>query len=394
MHFFFIGITKLLVNSRRQTRLFIWFAIDDASRFVGTAGNQFESISRTSPLGHILATLRSGGKCFLGATQLPAMIDPAVRALSHNMIVVGGMAGQEHVGVIQKAMSLNDEQTQALTRFQTREAVGFAAGTAYPRPIHGWVPKVDDPVPCDEIQEFPCEIEPWYPLADIPKTTSMELFKDLPENKPSPEKVSSTTSLSPEAQKIIHEALNSPFAGIRIHIKRAQMSVSAFENGKKEACQKGYLVESSAGKSKFLISTEKAFQLFKYPCPFPSGPLEHSFYTGLVEYLLKHDPQMAKVQTNIQIGKQNAASDAAATLKSGIMQAYEVTLNVSNLMANALKYSGTAFAKIIWVCRDDALGQGVKAFFREADLPADLLDRFDYTHVGAMLRHYRILSLY
>jgi len=77
--------------------------IDDAARFIGVA-NQYDAKKRTSPLGHILAVLRSAGICVIFATQIPSQIDPAVLSLSRNMIVIGNINGEENLRVIQNFM--------------------------------------------------------------------------------------------------------------------------------------------------------------------------------------------------------------------------------------------------------------------------------------------------
>lgn len=371
--------------------------IDDGSRFVGTAGNQFESASRTSPLAHILATLRSTGTGLCAASQLPALLDPSVLALTRTLVQVGSMVGQDHLKVIKNIMSLNNDQTEALTRLATREAVGLAAGSAYPRIIHGWVPPVPDPNTDVEIAPVEVYIEPWRNLADIPaplqSQTTAKASPDL--SSPTPTAISAAqlpvvSDLSAGAVKLVLEVLAFPYATINKHIERLGGSSRALEEGKAEACQKGYLFESKAGRIKYLIPTEKSVKIFQMPCPFQVTKGEHGFYTGLAAFLLKKDPRLATVKTEVALGRTNAASDVVTTTKSGIMFAYEVTLTATHLMGNASKYvHSVAYAKIVWLCRDDEMVQAVKGFFRTSDLPADLLARFEYLHFSGLVKQQR-----
>ena len=195
--------------------------------------------------------------------------------------------------------------------------------------------------------------------------------------------------------KLIIEILTFMFASIRVHIKRLNVSVRKFETAKNEACQQGYVLESAAGKTKYLIPTVKAFQTFDFDCPYANTVfVEHSYYLGNAGFLLHKDPQLKSVGLEIPIGTSGSTSDIVTISKSGIMTAYEITLSTGNLMANAAKYKDTAFAEIVFLCRDDKTRQAVKGSLRESGLPSDLLARFDYTHFSALLRRQRKLSLY
>ena len=127
------------------------------------------------------------------------------------------------------------------------------------------------------------------------------------------------------------------------------------------------------------------FRLFrKKPCIAQKKEfIEHSYYLGNTRFLLQKNPQLKSVRTEVPIGTSGSTSDIVTISKSGIMIAYEVTLSTGNIMANAAKYENTAYANIVWLCRDDKVRQAVKASLRESGLPADLLARFKYTHFGA-----------
>ena len=195
--------------------------------------------------------------------------------------------------------------------------------------------------------------------------------------------------------KLIIEVLTFMFCSIRVHIKRLSISVREFEVAKNEACQAGYVLESAAGKTKHLIPTLKAFADFDFDCPYASTEfIEHSYYIGNTCFLLQKDPQLKSVRPEVPIGTSGSTCDVVTITKSGIMAAYEITLSTGNLMANAAKYKNTAFASIVFLCRDDRIRQAVKASLRESGLPAELLARFEYTHFSALVKRQRKLSLY
>jgi len=369
--------------------------IDDSSRFVGTAGEQFESSTRTSPLGHILALLRSTGTGLAAATQLPAYIDPAVLALSRTMVVVGGMSGAKHLKVITDGMMLNDEQSHAITTLNRREAVGFAPGTAYKAPVHGWVPLVAD-TPDKQIisvpdQEIP--IQQWHNLAEIPTVTSTTTVPQAVE--PATPQKTNITGMSQQAEAVAYDCVQSPYHSIVSHIKRLGLSGGIFEKAKLEAIEAGFLQQSSAGKTSYLIPATKAFEAFGIDCPYKRAvSIEHAFYVGLCVFLLQKDPRYKTVGPEIQIGNQGSTADVVVTCNDGSIHSWEITLNTSHCLANAVKYQNTAFATITFLCRDYNLKEAVKKFFVNSGIDTKLLAKINYMHISQLLEQERKLFNY
>lgn len=376
--------------------------VDDASRFIGTAGDQFGASSKTSPIGHILALLRATGTGVVFATQLPAFMDPSVTALSRSMIVVGGMAGSQHLKVISDFMSLNKEQAKAITQLSTREAVGFAPGTAYKECVYGWVPFVDDPLPSNvggynnDSDDFGCE--PWHNLADIPaQPAKVVVTHSSSNNQTEPADIKSAANLalagvSVNTRKLVWDCVCYPYHSISSRIKRLSISGRAFENAKHEGCEKGLLIESSAGQTVYLIPTEKTFQVYGEFSPYKRNvSTEHAFYVGLGVWLLAKDPQNKSVRPEVPIGKSGASSDIVMVAHNGTLNGWEVTLSTTNLLSNATKYANTSFAKIFFLCRNWKLQEAVKAFFRESGLDPELLAKLEFTHFSALLHRQRKL---
>ncbi|HEW78745.1 MAG TPA: ATP-binding protein [Phycisphaerales bacterium] len=348
--------------------------IDDATRFIGTT-NQLGGQKRTSPLGHILAVLRSAGICVIFATQLPAQIDPAVSSLSRNMIVVGNINGEENLRVIQSFISITQEQKSSILRFQTREMLAFISGSAWPYPVHGWAPFVED-MPAQNIssEDYSNMIDPWHSLTKIPQKETEQV--------PAPETIKSEQpTVNSSVDKLVWDCLNYPNDKVTEHIKRLDFSVRAYETAKNAAIQEGYLLHSMSGKSVYLIATPKAYEKFNLPCPYErSTSIEHSFYVNLAVHLLKQYTDL-KVQPETPIGIKGATLDIATIDKSGKMTAYEITLSTTNLLSNAAKLQDTAYEKIVWLCKDAATANAVKSYFNKSSaLPEDLTKKFDYLH--------------
>jgi len=68
-----------------------------------------------------------------------------------------------------------------------------------------------------------------------------------------------------------------------------------------------------------------------------------------------------------------------------------VTLNTSNILSNAAKYANTAFASILFLCRNYKLKEAVKAICRQGSLDPKLLSRIEYQHISGFLhQQYRM----
>jgi len=359
--------------------------IDDATRFIGTA-NQFGGQKRTSPLGHILAVLRSAGICCIFATQLPAQIDPAVLSLSRNMIVIGNINGEENLRVIQSFMSLTPDQKAAILRFQTREMLAFVSGSVWPYPVHGWAPFVEDlpaqNLPCEDLKDM---VIPWHSLTEIQQKEPARTEPPTVANAEQP-----ASDIRGPADKLTYDCITYPFDKAKGHAERMN-SFREYEAAKTKAVQNGYLIPSQSGKSLYLIPTMKAYDKFSQSCPFKRCvSIEHGFYVHLATHLLKTDRNLSKVQVETPLGSKGATIDVTTTDKAGAMTAYEVTLSTSNLLSNATKLQDTAYAKIVWLCRDAATAKAVQAYFNKSSaLPKEFLARFTCTHFSKFSRQYK-----
>ncbi len=379
---------------------------DDATRFFGTAGDQFGAASRTSPLAHILALLRSTGVGLAVATQLPALLDPSLLALSRKMIAVGPTSGSQHLKVVSDFMHLDDEQAKAVTRLSTREAVGFAPGTAYREPVHGWVPWVDDPPASVMAETGPTAadlgIEPWHHLADLPAAPSGGPTVQTngagvadSNQAAAPAAPAGMAQETPEVQQLIYNCVFRPFDSVRARIKTLGFSGRHFDRAKRQACAAGWILPSQAGQTLYLIATEKAFETLGLPCPYAGRrvSLEHSFYVSLTEFLLRHSQSCQKIRCEVPLADAGATSDLVAITRNGILEAYEVCLTASHVLGNVQKYAKTRH-RIVLLARTYELSMAIKGLVKGSGLDPELIARVEHVHVSQLLRRARRLSQY
>ncbi len=351
--------------------------IDDATRFIGTVGSQFDSGIKTSPLGHLLAVLRSTGTCLVFATQLAAMVDSSVLSLTRNALVIGNINGRENLKVLQSMMSLNDEQTRQIVRFKKRETLAFISGGDWPL-IHGWTPDVDMSKHITQNPVKPAlDIIPWHSLTEITakETAAPTPAQDVPEK---PVKVGSV-------DKLILDCLHYPFCKAAEHAVKLE-SIREYDIAKTQALQDGLLIASECGKSLYLIATQAAYDKFGVVNPYKRATsIEHAFYVRLAEHIIKKTGFTVKTET--PIGNKGATIDLTVNDKSGNMTAIELTLSTSNLSSNASKLQDTAYQKIIWLCRDADTVKAVKGYFnKQSSLPAELVEKFEFVHLSKWIK--------
>ncbi len=362
--------------------------IDDAARAIGTIGSQFDGHSKTSPLGNILAVLRSSGICLIYATQLPAQVDPSVLTLTRNALVIGNINGRENLNVIKSMMSLSDEQIAAITRFKTRETLAFISGHDWSYPFHGWTPEVNiaEVTTVHSIKPV-IDIEPWHSLADIPQQRVTVDSSTAGDDKDSPEfqtvqsnpdiDITKAPKINSNVDKLIIGIIHYPFDKAGIHADKMS-SIGKYDIAKREAVQNGLLIESKCGQSLYLIPTQKAYDKYGIMNPYKRAiSLEHSFYVGLAAQTLKQIPCIY-IRTEVPIGNKGATIDLTTADKSGNLTAYEITISTSNLSSNASKLQDSAYQKIIWLCRDADTAKAVRSYFNKCQsLPPELISKFE-----------------
>lgn len=357
--------------------------IDDATRFIGATGNQFDGSNRTSPLGHILAVLRSAGICLVYATQLPGQVDPAVLSLTRNALVIGNINGQDNLNTIQGMMALSDEQKTAIPRFKNREILAFISGHNWPYPLHGWTPAVNiADFTTDNPTRPSMDITLWHSLTELPCKAEDNQVAGSSDAEQSIENPATGDDIktSSSVDKLLLDCIHYPFDKAKDHAQRMD-SFREYEAAKTEAVQNGLLIASQCGKPIYLIATQKAYDKFNVINPYKRATsIEHAFYVRLAAGILKKVSGLS-VHTETPIGKKGATIDMTCSDKSGNITAYEITLSTSNLSSNASKLQDTAYEKIVWLCRDADTTKSVKAYFNKStSLPSELVLKFEYIH--------------
>jgi hypothetical protein len=397
------ALTLLLLYTKYQqcrylpqtSRLRHLIIIDDGSQYVGNVPHQQNTNFITTAYAHILTKLRSSGTGVCCVTHLPAHMNNAFLALLRTMIVIGSMAGDEHLKVITNFMRLNEDQATAVTRLSKREAIVFAPNTEYKGILHGWVPQVPDP-PIDAVipQAPDLGIVPWQHLEDIPSQPS------VPEKRPgkSPEAAKKSNAgqlpqlseFNDNTKKLLWDCTTYLFNITTTRIKRLCMTGRNFEAAKEEAVNAGMLIESCAGRPLFLIPTVKLFEAFGIIPPYARNvSIEHSFYTLLFEHILKSDTSVRKTQIEFPVGQTGSTGDISTITQSGVMNAYEVTLNTSNIMSQAVKYKDSAYSKITFLCRTSQLAKAVEQYFKNHSLEVQIASRLEVTHFSQIFKNYR-----
>jgi hypothetical protein len=243
------------------------------------------------------------------------------------------------------------------------------------------------------------DVKPWHPLTEIP-----ERKKPAPTGAPDNLRQTSKTptdirppppSINPALMRLLFDIVTYPYSDISARIKRLGLSARVFETAKREGLERGFIVESSAGQTLYLIPTKKTFSVLGMEDPYERAvSVEHAFYVNGLSWLLKQDPRYRAVVPEAKIGSTSATSDVITIAQNGMRSAWELTLSTSNLLSQAGKYVATDMVRITFVCRDCKLRDAVKACCREGGLDPDLLAKLDYTHWSALLRQQRSMHRY
>lgn len=236
-------------------------------------------------------------------------------------------------------------------------------------------------------------IKPWHPLTEIPEqqdkgpAPATENPPVVDNNIPVPQPL---PGISATAMQLLWDILCYLFSAITVRIKRLSVSVRAFEKAKHELCEKGLIMESSAGQTTYLIPKREVFQLFSMPCPYKRNVSTiHSFYVLLNCFLLKKDPRYKTVIPEYKIGDRGCTADIGILCHDGTREAAEITLSTSDVLCNALKYDFTPVVSVTFICRDYSLRRGVEATFRESGLSAALLAKLECVQCSTILNRYR-----
>jgi hypothetical protein len=252
----------------------------------------------------------------------------------------------------------------------------------------------------DHIASF--RLERWHPLTEppVPAQGTRQNLPTAPQTNqsvtPAPAHAHTHAPFvgaSPVLTKLLYDVLVYPYNSVRARIQRLNISTRAFENAKREGLEKGFILESAAGATTYVIPLVRTFATFEFPCPYKRNVSpEHSYFVGLGQHLLRQDPANKTVHTELKVGDSNCTADLVAVAHDGARRAYEVTLSTTNILSNAAKYDRTDFAQIVFLCRDYKLREAVRACCREGGLDAGLLARLEFMQFSTLISHQRKVS--
>ena len=181
------------------------------------------------------------------------------------------------------------------------------------------------------------DLKKWHPLTEIPVGQDSATHDPGPTSKGSPPKPESSATdpsrplldgVSPALKNLLWDILCYPYSSVRARIKRLGPSVRLFEKAKAEGCEKSFLLESSAGQTKYLIPTPKTFDAFGRPNPYKrAASIEHSYYVGWGCFMLEKDPYYKSVRPEAKVGISSCTSDIVTTAHDGTRHAWEITLS-------------------------------------------------------------------
>jgi hypothetical protein len=255
------------------------------------------------------------------------------------------------------------------------------------------------------VAQFDCQ--QWHPLTDLP------VIKNPPTPAPPADSAVAAKEKHPDHSVAIPQSTrsNSDEAPdslsnnakmlqyntlLKLHLcssERMQdldLSGRAYEAAKQELITRGLIMESNAGKKKFLIPMPEAFTQFNVVCPYKNTEfVEHSFYLYLVGYSLKRKASSKSVSFEYKLADSGNTADIAVQREDGILYAYEITASTGNIVQNCLKYEQTGFKQISFVCRNCDILKAVKSKVLNAGLPLLLLNKLDFVLLSSILKEER-----
>lgn len=245
----------------------------------------------------------------------------------------------------------------------------------------------------DFIAKFP--LKPWHPLTELPEATNTSskvaaITSTTGEAKEKTPLTGAILNLTPNARKILLDCLAFLFAATKIRIKRLGLSGRNYEQGKHELVEKGFVIESSAGMSKYLIPTSKAYEALGDECPYPNKEfVEHSFYQLLFKFLYSKHPAIKSVHLEYNIGRHGHCVDIVTIGHNGNSQAIEIILSSGNINQALERLRDTSFSRIVFLCRNHDLSTTVTSVIKQANLPSQFFSRIECQIFSAVLTESR-----
>lgn len=243
------------------------------------------------------------------------------------------------------------------------------------------------------VAQFDCK--KWHSLTDLPSNKdslspkppaeSTVIVNKKKTDNPTTKSNTILLSISDDAKKLLYNILYNLHLSVRERIQALNFSVRSFENAKHDLITHGLIIESSAGRIKYLLPKAETFAHFNLACPYKNIDfIEHSFYLCLIKHVLKKNKYKA-VALEYKLGTSGNTADIVAQEAESI-SAFELTFSASNIIQNCLKYDNTGFIKITFICRSNDLLKAVKSKVINAGLSLSLLSKLDFILLSSILK--------
>ena len=237
------------------------------------------------------------------------------------------------------------------------------------------------------LQTMPCDS-----LFDRCATGSTQVWKKPATDKdslqsPLPSDESPVTKLTTDARLFGQDITANLFYQFKQRQQQLEWSVRRIKKASQELLNQGMILELWLGKSLFLVPTDKLYTIQELESPFPRNvSVIHAFQVLLAAHLIQYNPLVKETKCEVSLGDSNSTVDIVAYLQNCLRWAYEITLSVSNVSANAAKLQNNGFAEIYFVCSDYNLKEAVWAHLRNAGFPPDFLASIRCIIFSSLLR--------
>lgn len=213
------------------------------------------------------------------------------------------------------------------------------------------------------------EIEQWQSLYELNAPKEKKHLDLVPKKAES-----QVIDFSTVAKKLAYDTCIKPDLQYRERIKGLDVSARKLGKAKTELLNKELIKEMWFGKSLFLAPTTQLFKAMGLESPYKRDVSNiHSFSVLLAKKLMGPNPLVQSIKEEAFLGDSNSTGDLLVHMKNEERHVYEVTINSSNVCANAAKLQGKGFNQIVFVCRDYDLKQAVWARIRNGGFDADFL---------------------
>ena len=236
--------------------------------------------------------------------------------------------------------------------------------------------------------------QPYRSLYELVDNASRQTDNQAASPKRSGQDSGPSEVFSAHALVLASDILNFPESPYRQRVKRLKLSVRQLESASDELLAKGMIQPIWVGKMMFIAPLPPLYTFMQLPCPYKRNvSIEHSFLTLVAQKLIQTWPLVKTTRLEYPLPGSSAAVDLLVITQNGDRIAYEITLSVSNICANAAKLRDHGLSSIVFLCRDYDLKDAVWASIRSAGFDADFLSMIRCMIFSGLLKETRTFTL-